>query len=297
MPDIFRPQVILSDIPQIMRGLPVTLEIVLFSAVIGWVLGLLLALVKMYRIPVLYQVCGIFVSFTRGTPELVQLFLAYYGLPVVIEYANYYWGAGIPVRTLPKMVFVLVAFTNITAAYSAESFRATLEGVDKGQMEAALSSGLSRATAYRKVILPEALVVAIPSLGSQFVSMLKGTSLAFVVSVVDMTSAGQLAASRTYRYLEMYIALALLYWILSGLFSGAFRVVEKVLKRNERSVNVNADTDAAVRNVGADVRKPAWVRRFHGVEHVSIPAVASTAISGEGVNDGGVTDIRTAKAV
>jgi polar amino acid transport system permease protein len=65
--------------------------------------------------------------------------------------------------------------------------------------------------------------------------MLKGTSLAFVVSVVDMTSAGQLAASRTYRYLEMYIALALLYWILSGLFSGIFRVAEKVLKRNERA--------------------------------------------------------------
>ncbi|MCI1902057.1 MAG: amino acid ABC transporter permease [Bifidobacteriaceae bacterium] len=274
MPDIFNPSVILSDIPAILQGLPVTLEIVVFSAVIGWIFGLGLALVKMHRIPVLYQICGIFVSFTRGTPELVQLFLAYYGLPVIIEYANYYWGAGIPVRTLPKMLFVLVAFTNITAAYSAESFRATLEGVDKGQMEAALSSGLSRWSAYRRIVLPEALVVAIPSLGSQFVSMLKGTSLAFVVSVVDMTSAGQLVASRTYRYLEMYIALALLYWILSGAFSGLFRVVERLLKRNER-VSEGLRASVFVQRV----------RRLTGREEVE-----------RGINVG-VTDIRTAKAV
>jgi polar amino acid transport system permease protein len=274
MPDIFNPSVILSDIPAILQGLPVTLEIVVFSAVIGWIFGLGLALVKMHRIPVLYQICGVFVSFTRGTPELVQLFLAYYGLPVIIEYANYYWGAGIPVRTLPKMLFVLVAFTNITAAYSAESFRATLEGVDKGQMEAALSSGLSRWSAYRRIVLPEALVVAIPSLGSQFVSMLKGTSLAFVVSVVDMTSAGQLVASRTYRYLEMYIALALLYWILSGAFSGLFRVVERLLKRNER-VSEGLRTSVFAQRV----------RRLTGCEEVE-----------RGINVG-VTDIRTAKAV
>jgi polar amino acid transport system permease protein len=106
-------------------------------------------------------------------------------------------------------------------------------------MEAALSTGLSKFTAYRKIVIPQALVVAIPSLGSQFVSMLKGTSLAFVVSVVDMTSAGQLAASRTYRFLEMYIALALCYWILSGAFSALFRWIEQRLKRNERTITDN----------------------------------------------------------
>ena len=199
MPDIFNPSFIISDIPAILKGLPVTLEIVVISAVIGWVFGLLLALVKMYKVPVLYQICGVFVSFTRGTPELVQLFLAFYGIPVLLQYTNYYWGTGISVSGVPKMLFVLVAFTNITAAYSAESFRATLEG-------------------------------------ASFISILKWTSLAFVVSVVDMTSAGQLAASRTYRYLEMYIALAALYWILSGLFSWSFRVLEKHLKRNERVI-------------------------------------------------------------
>lgn len=236
MPDIFNPSFIISDIPAILKGLPVTLEIVVISAVIGWVFGLLLALVKMYKVPVLYQICGVFVSFTRGTPELVQLFLAFYGIPVLLQYTNYYWGTGISVSGVPKMLFVLVAFTNITAAYSAESFRATLEGVDKGQMEAALSTGMSKFDAYHKIVIPQALVVAVPSLGASFISMLKGTSLAFVVSVVDMTSAGQLAASRTYRYLEMYIALAALYWILSGLFSWSFRVLEKHLKRNERVI-------------------------------------------------------------
>ena len=144
MPDIFNPSFIISDIPAILKGLPVTLEIVVISAVIGWVFGLLLALVKMYKVPVLYQICGVFVSFTRGTPELVQLFLAFYGIPVLLQYTNYYWGTGISVSGVPKMLFVLVAFTNITAAYSAESFRATLEGVDKGQMEAALSTGMSK---------------------------------------------------------------------------------------------------------------------------------------------------------
>lgn len=237
VPNIFDAQYIISDIPVILKGLPVTLEIVGVSAIFGWVLGLLLALVRMHKIPVLYQICGVFVSFTRGTPELVQLFLAFYGIPIVLQYTNYYWGTGISINHLPKMVFVLVAFTSITAAYSSESFRATLEGVDKGQIEAALSTGMSKYDAYRKIIIPQALVVAVPSLGAQFVSMLKGTSLAFVVSVVDMTSAGQLAASRTYRYLEMYIALAILYWILSGAFSVAFRVLENLLKRNERPIS------------------------------------------------------------
>lgn len=239
MPDIFDASYIWSDIPAILSGLPVTMEIVIVSTIFGWIFGLALALVKMYRLPVLYQLCGIFVSFTRGTPELVQLFLAFYGIPVILQYTNYYWGTGVSINGIPKMLFVLVAFTNITAAYSAESFRATLQGVDKGQMEAALSTGMSKFTAYRKIVIPQALVVAIPSLGSQFVSMLKGTSLAFVVSVVDMTSAGQLAASRTYRFLEMYIALALCYWILSGAFSSLFRWIEQRLKRNERAITDN----------------------------------------------------------
>lgn len=278
MPDIFNPSYIIQDIPAILRGLPVTLEIVLFAAIVGWVFGLLLALVKMHRIPVLYQICGVFVSFTRGTPELVQLFLAFYGIPVVLQYTNYYWGTGISINGIPKMLFVLVAFTNIMAAYSAESFRATLEGVDKGQMEAALSTGLSKFDAYRKIVLPQALVVAVPSLGAQFVSMLKGTSLAFVVSVVDMTSAGQLAASRTYRYLEMYIALAALYWILSGLFSVLFRVLEKRLKRNERVI---VDSEPAV-----------WVPR------VKVPTLA--AIAGERAERKpgyGLADLQPAQAV
>lgn len=278
MPDIFNPSYIIQDIPAILRGLPVTLEIVLFAAIVGWAFGLLLALVKMHRIPVLYQICGVFVSFTRGTPELVQLFLAFYGIPVVLQYTNYYWGTGISINGIPKMLFVLVAFTNIMAAYSAESFRATLEGVDKGQMEAALSTGLSKFDAYRKIVLPQALVVAVPSLGAQFVSMLKGTSLAFVVSVVDMTSAGQLAASRTYRYLEMYIALAALYWILSGLFSVLFRVIEKRLKRNERVI---VDAEPAV-----------WVPR------VKVPTLA--AIAGERAERKpgyGLADLQPAQAV
>lgn len=278
MPDIFNPSYIIQDIPAILRGLPVTLEIVLFAAIVGWAFGLLLALVKMHRIPVLYQICGVFVSFTRGTPELVQLFLAFYGIPVVLQYTNYYWGTGISINGIPKMLFVLVAFTNIMAAYSAESFRATLEGVDKGQMEAALSTGLSKFDAYRKIVLPQALVVAVPSLGAQFVSMLKGTSLAFVVSVVDMTSAGQLAASRTYRYLEMYIALAALYWILSGLFSVLFRVLEKRLKRNERVI---VDSEPAV-----------WVPR------VKVPTLA--AIAGERAERKpgyGLADLQPAQAV
>ncbi|KAB8290977.1 amino acid ABC transporter permease [Bifidobacterium avesanii] len=278
MPDIFNPSYIIEDIPSILRGLPVTLEIVLFAAIVGWAFGLLLALVKMHRIPVLYQICGVFVSFTRGTPELVQLFLAFYGIPVVLQYTNYYWGTGISINGIPKMLFVLVAFTNIMAAYSAESFRATLEGVDKGQMEAALSTGMSKFNAYRKIVLPQALVVAVPSLGAQFVSMLKGTSLAFVVSVVDMTSAGQLAASRTYRYLEMYIALAALYWILSGLFSVLFRLLEKRLKRNERVI---VDTEPAV-----------WVPR------VKVPSLA--ALAGDRVERKpgyGLADLQPAQAI
>lgn len=234
MPEFIKPSVIISDIPEILKGLPVTLEIAFISMLFSLILGFAVAIIKIRRIPLLLQISEFYVSFMRGTPILLQLYLSYYGIPVLLQYYNYFNGTNVQISTSANIVFVLIAFALNEGAYASENIRAALESVDKGQKEAALSIGLSEMQSFWKIILPEAMIVALPSLGNQFIGLIKSTSLAFVCAVIDMTAAGQLVASRTLRFFEMYIALSFIYWIITLFLSWFFRAMEQYLKKNER---------------------------------------------------------------
>lgn len=110
MPDLFKPSLIIEDIPQLLEYLPITLAIAGVSILFAWVIGFLVAVIKIYKVPILYQIAMFYVSFTRGTPVLVQLYLSYYGIPIILQYINYYTGANLNIFGLPNVVFVLVAF-------------------------------------------------------------------------------------------------------------------------------------------------------------------------------------------
>lgn len=231
MSNIFDPSYIGEFIPRLLKALPVTLEMTIVAAIGGLVLGFLIALVKIKKIPVLLQICTVYVSFMRGTPLLVQLFLSYYGLPIVLQAMNLELGTNIDVNGIPAIVFVFTSFALNEAAYNSETIRAAILSVDKNEIEAAMSIGMTGFQIMRRVTLPQALVVALPNFGNSIISLLKNTSLAFTVSVVDIMGAAKVASGRNLRFFEVYIAAAIVYWIVC-------LVIEFASKRLEIKIDI-----------------------------------------------------------
>lgn len=227
MPNIFDFKLVFTQIPELLKYLPMTVEITILSMIFGLIIGLLLAIIKIKQIPVLKWIIAIFVSFTRGTPIIVQLYLTYYGIPILLKYYNYYNGTNYNLNNIPSLLFVLVAFSLNEAAYNSESIRAAIQSIDKGQIEAAHSLGMTSLQVLRRITIPEAFVVALPTLGNALIGLLKGTSLAFVCSVVEMTAQGKILAGSNYRYFEVYVSLAIIYWGLTIIIEQVIKFVEK----------------------------------------------------------------------
>lgn len=215
---------IANVLPILLQYLPVTLEILFFSIVFGILFGIVVALPKLLQIPILKQMVTIYISFIRGTPILIQLFLVFYGVPALLKMIH------IDVTRMDAMYFVIITYTFSNAASFAEIFRAAILTIDRGQLEAAYAVGLNRAQAFLRIILPQALRIAFPNMSNTMISSLKDTSLAFSIGVMDMVGRGETLIASTTRALEIYLALSVVYYVIV-LFA------EKVLKRNERYLN------------------------------------------------------------
>ncbi len=240
MDNVFSWKLIFTNIPELLKYLPITLEIAFSAYILSLIVGLGVALVKIKKPKILYPIICFYVSFTRGTPAIVQLYATYFGIPMILQLINYKCGTSYSTKFIPNVVFALVALTFNDAAYSSEYIRASIQSVDKGQREAARSIGMTAWQTMRRITIPEALVVAIPSLGNSLISMIKGTSLVFTCAVVDITAAGRLIAGRNYRYFEMYLSLAVIYWIITLVVAKLFQYLEKLVKCNEgEAVTVN----------------------------------------------------------
>ncbi len=236
-------KLIFTEIPSLLKYLPTTLVITFFSMIIGLFLGLILAVIKINRIPVLHQLASLFVSFIRGTPIIVQLYLTYYGIPIFLKYLNYYQHTNYSVNNIPALLFVLLAFSLNEAAYNSENIRAALVSVDHGEIEAAKSLGMSRWQVLKRITIPEATVVALPTLGNAFIGLMKNTSLAFVASVVDMTAEGQILAGSSYRYFEAYLSLAIIYWGLTIITEQILKLLETRLTVFQRAVELRQNSN------------------------------------------------------
>lgn len=245
MPKLFDFQLVFTEIPELIKYLPITLKIAVISMFFSLLIGLITALIKIKKIPVLRQISAFYVSFMRGTPLVVQLYLSFYGIPIFLQYINYYKGTHYSTNNIPPIIFVLLAFALNEGAYNSESIRAAIESVDKGQIEAAHSIGMTNFQALYRIILPEALIVALPTIGNSLIGTIKGTSLAFVCAVVEMTAQGQIIGARTFRYFEMYISLAIIYWIITIIIEHLIAFLEKRLKASERGV-IEDDTNKRV---------------------------------------------------
>ncbi|TCL69904.1 L-cystine transport system permease protein [Hydrogenispora ethanolica] len=233
MKPLFDFQFMIAIIPDVLQVVPVTLNITAVSMVLALFVGLTTALVRIYRVPLAKQLAALYISFTRGTPLLVQIYLAYYGIPKVLEYLQLNYGWNLNVNGIPAIVFIYFAFTLNVGAYLSETIRASIEAIDKGQMEAALSIGMTRLQGMRRIILPQAVAIALPSFGNTFISLIKDTSLAFMISVVEMMGQAKILGARGLQFFEVYIVVALIYWGICILVERVVAVLETRAKRFE----------------------------------------------------------------
>lgn len=229
MSNLFDIKMVFTQIPDLLTYLPVTLELAVVAMIVSLILGLILALIKMKKIPVLKQIANLYISVIRGTPVLVQLYVTYFGIPMILKAINLKYGTNYNANGVAPIIYAFIALAVNESAYNAEVIRASLESVPKGQIEAANALGMTYFQALRRVILPEAIVVALPSLGNSFIGLIKGTSLAFVCAVVEMTAAGKIIAGRTYRYFEVYVSLAIIYWIITIIVEQGIKLIPELV--------------------------------------------------------------------
>ncbi|HHJ4444579.1 TPA: amino acid ABC transporter permease [Raoultella ornithinolytica] len=205
--------------PMLYAGLVFTIPFTLISFSLGLLLGFIVALIRLYGPAPLKSVVRFYVWIIRGTPLLVQLFLIFYALPSV----------GITLDAFPAAV---IGFTLNVGAFTSEVIRATLLSVAKGQWEAAHSIGMSWGQSLRYIILPQAARVAVPPLSNTFISLVKDTSLASVITVPELFLAAQRIAAVTYQPLILYSEAALLYLLISSVLSYLQSRLELRLERN-----------------------------------------------------------------
>lgn len=193
---------ITAFLPILLKGALITVQITIGALLLSTLLGLLLALMKLSPVRALSIIAGTFINVVRGLPIIVQLFYIYFVLPEL----------GIQLSAFQASIIGLgVAYS----AYQAENFRAGIEAIEAGQIEAARSIGMKSKLIMRRVVLPQAIRIALPPYGNTAVMILKDSSLASTITVAEMTRAGQLIAASTFQNTTVYTLVALLYLCLS----------------------------------------------------------------------------------
>ncbi|WP_440995332.1 ABC transporter permease [Arhodomonas sp. SL1] len=222
--------VIFENLPELLAGAWLTIELVFVSGVLGLIIAVPMAVARASGNVAVRALPWLYIYFLRGTPLLVQIFLVYYGLgqfeairesflwPVLREA---YWCA-------------IIAFTLNTSAYTAEILRGAIQSVPEGEVEAARALGMGRMATWRRIVLPRAFRIALPAYSNEVILMLKGSALASTITLLDLTGAARTVIAKTYTPLEIFLAAGALYVLITFLIVGAFRLVERRLNRHIR---------------------------------------------------------------
>ena len=206
------------DFDSLLRGAAVTVELTACALLLGCAIGLLIGVGRLNpRRRVIYSLCSTYLLFFRGTPLLVQLFIWFFGLPQF----------GI---MLPAFACGVLGLGIYSGAYVSEIVRGAIQSVDRGQNEAARSLGMSSGQAMRIIILPQAVVRMIPPLGNEFIALIKNSALVSLLTIHDLMHEGQKIISVSYRSLETYLVVAMLYLILTTATTMVLRKVEQRLR-------------------------------------------------------------------
>lgn len=209
-----------------------SIPITLVTFVIGLILALLTALMRISSSKVLKGIARFYVSIIRGTPMIVQLFIIFYGIP---ELGRLVTGNAENQLTLSPVIAAIIGLSLNVGAYASEILRGGIMSIPKGQTEAAYSIGMNYKQTVQRIILPQAIRVSIPALGNTFLSLIKDTSLLGFILVAEMFRKAQEVASTTYEFLTIYVLVAILYWIVCFIISVIQSYYESYIERGYHS--------------------------------------------------------------
>jgi len=207
-------QLLIKSLPQLLKGATVSVQIAAFSCSIGFSLGTIIGLAQSTKNKILQIITGIYVTIFRGTPMLIQLLFAFFVLPQL----------GI---TIPAFWTAVIAIGLNSGAYVSQIIRSGIKSVGKGQLEAAQVLGFSKWQTTRYILLPQAIRTVIPALGNEFIILIKDSSLASIITVVELTKTGDRIISATYDALTIYTGVALIYLAMTSTLSFVMSKIEK----------------------------------------------------------------------
>ena len=208
--------------PLLLMGAGVTVKITAISVLLGILIGLFIGIARISSNRVIHLIAAVYVDFLRGTPLLVQIFLVYFALPVVTG------------QRIDPFFAAIAACSINSSAYVAEIFRAGIQSIDAGQMEAGRSLGMTWVQTMRYIIVPQAARRVIPPLGNEFIALLKDSSLVSVIGFEELTRRGQLIIARTYASLEIWLCVAIIYLVMTVSISRLVAWLERRYKIDDQ---------------------------------------------------------------
>lgn len=213
----FNVDLMINSLPLLIVGAGITVQITAISVGLGLVIGMFVGIARICHVKVLRALAMVYIDFLRGTPLLVQIFLIYFALPMVVG------------QRVDPFIAAITACGINSGAYIAEIFRAGIQAIDEGQMEAGRSLGMTWVQTMRYIIVPQAFKNIVPPLGNEFIALLKDSSLVSVIGFEELTRRGQLIIARTYGSLEIWITVALIYLVMTLTISRFVSYMEKRL--------------------------------------------------------------------
>ncbi|KRF55567.1 MULTISPECIES: amino acid ABC transporter permease [Priestia] len=214
---------------EILKALPLTLLITIGPLLGGLLIGIAVAAVRINSVKIITPIANVYVSFFRGTPAILHIMVIYLGFPLFINKLSSDYGWGFNANSIPIVVFVLIALSFTAGAYMSEIIRSGLLAVEKGQIEAAYAIGMNRFQSMKRIVFPQAFALSLPNLCNIFIGLLHTSSIAFIVSQKELNGAANIVASNNLKFLEAYIAAALIYWMLTMLIEGITALLERKL--------------------------------------------------------------------
>lgn len=223
--------IIWSSLPKLLDGALLTLELTLISLVIGFMIAIPVALLRLSRQPLLSAPAYGYIVYFRGTPLLVQLFLIYYGSG---QFSTFLESIGLWGLFREAYFCALLTLTLNTGAYTAEIFRGAIQAVPRGEIEAARALGMSRSLEFRRIVFPSAFRIALPAYTNEVVFLLQSTSLVSIITLLDLTGVARIIVARSFEPYKLYIAAGLIYLVISYLFIFIGQRLERRLTPHQR---------------------------------------------------------------
>ena len=210
-----------------LKGIPVTLIIMVVAILLSFIPALLLALGQIYKVRGVRTFSVVYLAFIRATPPILLILFFYSLFPSLLNQIFKSLGSQVDVFKLNPLYYAFIIYSLMTTGSLSEILRSAILTVDKGQLEAAQAIGLTNFQAYRRIVFPQALRSALPNLANLVINLVKGTSLVFVMTVKDITALAKIEASHSYQYSESYLVIFVIYLIICGLIQWIFRGLEK----------------------------------------------------------------------